>query len=363
MEEDAREKRKLALPIIGLLLFALGVGILIYPVISASPKDIPLAILSLDEGTQTPQGEINIGNTLVDEVAGSSEEGSPIVWTKFEEHSDLEAAMEADEFYAAITIPKDFTASNIAVQMGEGEAAAIAVTINQEKNPAIAETVEATVKDMLADNDNSAEIHYINPVPDGRGEGIIARQVSYILTMVLSIVCSILLYRTVKYKGSENRVQRGIKVAIGIGYAAILALCLGWFVAFYLTAIAGLALPFANTLLFVAMASFSMMAVFVGSFSWNRILGVSVLLVVVVCGLTTALLPYELLPVFWQDWLYPWVPERFIAEGLHQILYADAGIGNSASVALAGIGAGGVAVWLASLFKPSLVNPESALVA
>lgn len=92
---------------------------------------------------------------------------------------------------------------------------------------------------------------------------------------------------------------------------------------------------------------------FIAFFNWHIALGIIVLAVVVVCGLTAALLPYELLPAFWQDWLYPWVPQRFVADGLRQVLYEGAEAWNNAGATLFGIAVAGTAVSLLSLVKPT----------
>ena len=55
----------------------------------------------------------------------------------------------------------------------------------------------------------------------------------------------------------------------------------------------------------------------------------------------TGTFPFEALPAFWQDWVYPWAPQRFMSEGIRAILYLDAGAWNAGSLPLLIVGAVG----------------------
>ena len=351
MNNMIHDKKELALPLVGLILVASLIALLLYPVVSASPKDLALAVLSLDKGAETPQGKMNIGEEMVENLVSVTNEDMPVVWTDIDSQSALDGAMENGEFYAAITIPSDFTAANVAAMMGQGEPASLKVQINQGKNPAIAQTIEMMLQQVLSANGASVTIEYVNPVSEDMGTGSTALQISYMLTILISIVCSILLFRALRVDKASGVKQRGVLVCIQVIYAAVLSLCIGWFVAFFLSSIAGLAVPFGELMLFAVIASFSLLLLILGFFAWHLAAGALALVTIIVCGLTTALLPYELLPEFWQNWLYPWVPERFVSEGLHQVLYLGSSAINDSSMVLLGIGSLGLALMLCSLAK------------
>ena len=49
-------------------------------------------------------------------------------------------------------------------------------------------------------------------------------------------------------------------------------------------------------------------------------------------GMGTAMLPAELMPTFWADWVFPWAPQAHLGQGVRTIVYcgqnpgmADAG--------------------------------------
>lgn len=53
-----------------------------------------------------------------------------------------------------------------------------------------------------------------------------------------------------------------------------------------------------------------------------------------VVGVCAAYLPTEFLPAFWQNWIYPWNPLRFMAGGYRGIMCMGQGFWNASSPAL-----------------------------
>ena len=70
MLEKMREARdghvRLALPSAIVLVVACVMGLVFYPMAHMEMRDLPFAVLSLDEGAQTPAGQMNAGNMLVE---------------------------------------------------------------------------------------------------------------------------------------------------------------------------------------------------------------------------------------------------------------------------------------------------------
>ncbi len=81
---------------------------------------------------------------------------------------------------------------------------------------------------------------------------------------------------------------------------------------------------------------------FLGAFNLSLGLGAIVALCALAGGMTCGVLPFEALPSFWQDWVYPWAPQHFIGEGVRAVMFRGAGAWNAGSGPLAVIGAVGV---------------------
>lgn len=104
--------------------------------------------------------------------------------------------------------------------------------------------------------------------------------------------------------------------------------------------------------LFLAIASFALMTIVIGSINGVGMVGMAVPVLILVLGLGPADLPYEFLPSFWQHWVYPWNPLQFLANGARALLFQGAGWWNAATLGLIITAAVGCALVVASVLTP-----------
>jgi len=60
---------------------------------------------------------------------------------------------------------------------------------------------------------------------------------------------------------------------------------------------------------------------------------------------------HEMLPKFYQDWIYGWAPMRFLSDGIRDLFYISGDVWNSNMSIMACFGAGGVILAFLSLVK------------
>ncbi|MEI3232371.1 MAG: hypothetical protein V8S24_14745 [Gordonibacter pamelaeae] len=162
----------------------------------------------------------------------------------------------------------------------------------------------------------------------GGGSLNMAVQFTVLPAFILTLVCSVSLFAVTRAKKGATRSQRLRTAGVQLAATAALSCCVGFGVA-GIAGIAGLAIPVAETGLFLWLASFCLMTFFVGCLDIAVGLGALVIVAVFACGLRqTGNLPYEFLPAIWQEWRY----RRFIAEGARSLYY----LGGSAWNASAG---------------------------
>ena len=86
-------KAKYVVPLLIGIVAACVMSVMFYPMANMEMKGLPFAVLSLDEGVETPQGDMNVGDTLVENItsATAAEDGeeSPIAWTKVGSQKEL----------------------------------------------------------------------------------------------------------------------------------------------------------------------------------------------------------------------------------------------------------------------------------
>ncbi len=104
-------KRRFALPTLAALLLACILSLVFYPMTHMEARDLPFAILNLDEGATTPAGEVNAGQQMAENLVAAP--NSAIEWTVVESQDELDAAMENNEYYGAVVIPQGFTAAQL----------------------------------------------------------------------------------------------------------------------------------------------------------------------------------------------------------------------------------------------------------
>ena len=119
-------KRKFAVPLLVAVIIACVMSVMFYPMANMEMKGLPFAMLSLDEGVEGPQGTVNAGDALIENVTAAADAGdgeSPIAWTQVGSQEELDEALENGEFYGALIVPEGFSAGQMAAKQAAVQAA------------------------------------------------------------------------------------------------------------------------------------------------------------------------------------------------------------------------------------------------
>lgn len=109
---DKLGKRKFVFPIGIMLAIGCVFSLMFYPIANMEMKDLPFAIVCLDEGVDTSEGDINLGELVANKIVEATEEEgveSPIAWTKLASQEELDQAIANNEYFGAVVIPQDFS--------------------------------------------------------------------------------------------------------------------------------------------------------------------------------------------------------------------------------------------------------------
>ena len=352
---------KYALPVFLVILIGCVMALMFYPMLNMAPKELPFAVLSLDEGAQTPQGDANAGEMMADRLVNAEAPGgqdpAPIAWRLFDDQEQVDAALADNELYGVLTIPPGFTRDQALAQAGQGEAPRVDVVLDHAKSPIAAAQMRPVLGTMFEQMQVPADIEVIN-TGDASGEPkspvaeMMGQQIGVMPLMVMSLAGSILLTRIFP---KQSGMLRGRFTALGtqLAYAAGLSLLAAVTAVVMLDTLVSAQTPFWTTTAFLWTASFSVMALFLGSFGIAVPIGALVVLFALICGMMTAVLPAEMLPAFWADWIYPWSPQHFIGDGIRDILYRGADLMPAGTGGLLMIGGVGLVLLVLSGFLPS----------
>jgi len=372
-------KRRYAAPVLAIIIVFCILALVMYPTLNAAPRNVPFALVNLDAGMNLPTGPVNMGA----EIAKKMQEGvelqegveSPLAWTELNSQAALDAAFENNEFYGAIIIPKDFTSAQLAIAAAAAsagqtavnpEAAAqgantpvpkpptIQVIINQGKNVMLATTMQTALTSMLGQTGLSVEVSTVNAADTGGGgmAALMSGMIMVMPTFILTLICSALLYllfRPAKGVARSERIKAYVKQLVYAVAASALVACAAVLMVAW---VGSMDIPVATSILFLWFASFCLMALFIGALDVALPLGALVIITCFALGMGTSMLAYEMLPGFWQNWVYPWAPQRFISGGVSSIIYMGRAAWNDSNLPLAITGCVGIALMLLTLFFP-----------
>lgn len=386
-----------------MLIGALGAGtLLMAPMVGIDPRELPIAVVNLDEGTDSTAEQVQSGSQVVASVTGDDRDGM-IAWRTFTSQNELDQGLQGNEVYAALVIPANFSQSQAdliaaaevsaqeagraaaahamqealaqgadseaaqqaarqaAREAGEAAAqqvaadgadsiAALTMIVNQGKNPMVTGQLAGSLADVTGDPNVHVDVKYYNEIPAS------IAQLATFLPMVFMILAYITGYaggigiRSVFPLGWAGRYKT---IATQLGLAAVASAVAGFSAASIVAALVpGAELAVGEAGSFLSIAVFALMSLVVGSINWAGMAGMLVPVGVLVLGLGAADLPYEFLPSFWQNWIYPWNPLRFLAEGGRALLYQGAGWWNAATLGLVVTGLIGIALVTTSVATP-----------
>lgn len=384
---DKIGKKKYVVPFVIVLLIACIMALLFYPLSKMEIKNLPFAVISLDEGAQTPQGTVNAGDALVDKITSSQndEDRQTIAWQKVDSEDELQDAFDHNTYFGALIIPKNFTKAQVAKQMaqaqeqqaqGQSQSQAqqpqaqtssqsqaqaqsqsqqtiddsqITLVIDNAKSPLIATQLKANAQNLFQSQGISVDVQTIHTGSADDSENasanpfstMMSQQLSIFPTFIMSAIIALILSRIFpvyfRKQGTGTWSALGKQILMALGASCLIALS-----AFaILSVVSGTEVNFATYTGFLWLTSFCLMLFFMGAADINFILGASLIVISLACGMMCGILPSEVLPTFWQNWVYPWVPQRFIGEGIRSVMFMDAGVFNSAAGALGIYGAVG----------------------
>ena len=334
MQMKKMEKKRI-LPIVISIMALCVVALLITPMLKSAPHDIPVAVLNVDEG---PGGAQAI--TMLERI-------EPVEISKFTSQTEFDKAVNDNKFYAWVIIPSGYSASQITENPAK-----LQLTINQGKNPTVASAVQTMFMQItiVSEMKITFETNYVNAIPADMGVGTIATIIGMFIFLPSWITA---MFIAINLRSKSNiKKERFESLSIQLAYCAGLALLIGLGATLLITAISGASLPFFNVMMFVAIASFAFQLIVLAAVNWFGYAGLIIPVTLLILGMSALSLPYEFLPQFWQNCIYPWIPQRFMAEGAREILFMDKSFFNFSTLCLSIIAFIGFTGLFATLLKP-----------
>jgi YhgE/Pip-like protein len=382
-------KNKLVLlsPVIALAIIFIF-SLTLFPSVQPQPKNLPIAIVNEDEGVQIPnQPEMNMGKTIVETMEKSSkattDEDPAVKWVEVKSSEDVLKGLDHQKYYAALVIPKDFSAKQASLRTPEPSLPEVQIYINQGMNTA-ASTMAGQMLNGIIDNMN---INVRTQLLDGfekQGATLTAKQAASLATPITkrvtnvneigtnsangnspvslfqplwmgSLASAAIIFIAVSKISITNRKENFFAKLGQIFIGAIVSLVVGFGLTLLADEMLGFHIPqFTDTALFLTITSFSFFLMISAVLSWLGIRSIAIFALLLFFGAPLLALAPEMMSPFYRDWIYSWLPMRFMIQELRELFFFGNGLSwNSPVSSLVWIGLASTVIILASALKPS----------
>lgn len=252
MKEISEKKLMVLIPIVAVLI-AFVFSIVVIPMIYSSPKNIPIAIINLDDGIKMTEMEINAGKQIIDKVTATNKTASnnPIKWIIINNQEEINEGFDNGDFYAALIIPANFSKMQSTLQTDNPQSSTLTLEINQGRNTTVATLVETMVNKMIvslnsnmqpiilkniqntkkAISDGQAstylnpiivDVNYINKIGDNMANGN-AHVATFLITWIVTLFSGLLMYLLISKTKADNKKSLLIKKTLKISYGILLS--------------------------------------------------------------------------------------------------------------------------------------------
>lgn len=383
-------KNKLLLlsPVIALLVVFIF-SLTLFPTVQPKPENLPIAIVNEDQGVEIPnQPKMNMGQTIVDNMkkTSKSDEEPAVKWVEVKNKEAVQKGLNNQEYYAALVIPKDFSTKQASLRTPQPSSPEVEIFINQGMNTA-ASTMAGQMLNAIVDNMNNTVRTQLLEGLKAKGATLTADQVSNVVTpitkkvtnvneigknsangnspmslfqplWIASLASAAIIFIAISKTQVGTRKENFVLKLKQIVTGAIATLVIGFGLIWIADGMVGLNIPnFTDTALFLSITSFCFFLMISAVLSLVGLKGIGIFALLLFFGAPLLALAPEMMSPFYQDWVYVWLPMRFMIEGLREIFFFGKGLAwNTPLTVLVWIGVVSVVIILGTAFKRSAVK-------
>ena len=383
-----KNKLLLLAPVIALLVVFIF-SLTLFPTVQPKPKNLPIAIVNEDQGVEVPnQPKMNMGQTIVDNIkkTAKSDEEPAVKWVEVKNKESVQKGLNNQEYYAALVIPKEFSAKQASLRTPQPSSPEIEIFINQGMNTA-ASTMAGQMLNAIVDNMNTTVRTQLLDGLKAKGAMLTAEQASNLVTpitkkvtnvneigknsangnspislfqplWIASLASAAISFIAIRKIPVGSRKENFVLKVKQIVTGAVAALVIGFGLTWIADGMVGLNISnVTDTALFLSITAFSFFLMISALLSLVGLNGIGLFALLLFFGAPLLSLAPEMLPSFYQDWVYSWLPMRFMIEGLREIFFFGKGLSwNTPVNVLVWIGVVSMVIILATAFKRSVVK-------
>ncbi|MGE6720627.1 YhgE/Pip domain-containing protein [Peribacillus frigoritolerans] len=352
-------KNKLLLlsPIIALAVIFIF-SLTLIPSVQPQPKNLPIAIVNEDEGMEIAnQPKVNMGESIVNMIQkpAKTEEGNAVNWVEVKSIEAVQKGLDNKKYYASLVIPKDFSAKQASLRTPRPSSPEVEIWINQGMNTA-ASAMAGQILNGVVDNMNdnvrkqlldgfeqqvatltakqaaslatpiTKKVTNVNEIGTNSANGNAPVSLFQPLWMA-SIASAAIIFFAVRKLSITNRKENFAVKSVQILMGAIVALVVGFGLTWLADGMVGLHIPqFTDTALFLSITSFSFFLMILAVLSLLGLKGMPIFILMLFFGAPLLAMAPEMMSPFYLDWIYSWLPMRFMVDGLRGLFFFGEGL-------------------------------------
>lgn len=352
-----KNKLLLLAPVIALLVVFIF-SLTLFPTVQPKPKNLPIAIVNEDQGVEVPnQPKMNMGQTIVDNIkkTAKSDEEPAVKWVEVKNKEAVQKGLNNQEYYAAFVIPKEFSMKQASLRTPQPSSPEVEILINQGMNMA-ASTMAGQMLNGVVDNmSNNVRTQILDGLK-ARGATLTTDQASKLVTPIVkhvknvnevgknsangnspmslfqplwiaSLASAAIIFIAISKMPVRTRKENfGLKLK-QIVAGAVATLVIGFGLTWIADGMVGLNISnFTDTALFLSITSFSFFLMISAVLSLVGLKGIGLFALLLFFGAPLLSLAPEMLSPFYQNWVYSWLPMKFMIEGLREIFFFGKGV-------------------------------------
>ncbi|USK64114.1 YhgE/Pip domain-containing protein [Peribacillus frigoritolerans] len=352
-------KNKLLLlsPIIALAVIFIF-SLTLIPSVQPQPKNLPIAIVNEDEGMEIAnQPKVNMGESIVNMIQkpAKTEEGNAVNWVEVKSIEAVQKGLDKKKYYASLVIPKDFSAKQASLRTPRPSSPEVEIWINQGMNTA-ASAMAGQILNGVVDNMNDNVRKQLLDGFEQQGATLTAKQAASLATPITkkvtnvneigtnsangnapvslfqplwmaSIASAAIIFLAVRKLSITNRKENFAVKSVQILMGAIVALVVGFGLTWLADGMVGLHIPqFTDTALFLSITSFSFFLMILAVLSLLGLKGMPIFILMLFFGAPLLAMAPEMMSPFYLDWIYSWLPMRFMVDGLRGLFFFGEGL-------------------------------------
>lgn len=311
----------------------------------------------------------------------TSDEAPAVKWVEVKSAEEVQNDLNNQEYYAALVIPKDFSAKQASLRTPTPSSPQVEIFINQGMNTA-ASTMAGQILTGVVDNMNinvraqiveefksqgatltveqasslvapiAKKVTNVNEIGTNSANGnapVALFQPLWMACLASAAILFIVVNKTMTKSRADSLTVKLMQIVMG----AVIAVVVGFGLTWLADSMLGLHIPkFADTGLFLTITFFCFFLMISAVVSWIGFNGISIFVVLLFFGAPLLSLAPEMMSTFYHDWVYSWLPMRFMVEGLRELFFFGRGLSWNSVSSLTWIGLVSCMVILASVSKP-----------